>query len=512
MFLAYKTMNKQHLERLLLTGTVFLFAGYALLVMQPVLAVSVATKNKQAYQKMFTYLCSTKSNKVLKNTTCPLLKTYQKKQTTYTDVAFLKTACTKSKAACQIIDKNKAYQKITTPLLATPKKTTPVRTPEASSITQFSVQPETNSDELYAKLDDFVAYFPDNNDGFPESANYPPNQDNIYKPKTQSNNNSYAQNSSSIPTFTNPEEKIKFAISVLISGKDYRLLNSMEETDFTPEESVAIINGFRAFYGLDPVVLNQTITQIAERHVEYLAVNGAAIKRIGETRGVSLPEDFHNENPTLPKFTGMYPTDRATAYGYTKFPLTEVIIGEPHRPLAASVYDFLYAPLHRQIFLSANLKEIGFYTERPEQHTTTSFFADSSYGFTVINFAFDTTAASYRNLVYPANGTTIYDYTKAISEVPYPFHRNNPTKDTFSFALTINHPIGGLDRDSIRLFDVTTSKNLPLTIDEFSASPVVHISLSGGDTLAENHAYRLSFKDLNGNETTSEFKTGAEDF
>jgi len=98
-----------HRHLLLIVGLISCIAAIA----SPVWAVSNATKNKQAYQKMFAYVCGKKSAKIFKNNTCPLLKKYQKKQTAYNEIEFIKSVCTKDKTVCQIFNKNTSYSKIT---------------------------------------------------------------------------------------------------------------------------------------------------------------------------------------------------------------------------------------------------------------------------------------------------------------------------------------------------------------------------------------------------------------
>ncbi len=507
MFLAYKTMNKQHIERLLLTGTIFLFAGFALLIMQPVLAASVSTKNKQAYQKMFTYLCSAKSNKTLKNTACPLLKTYQNKQTTYTDTAFLKTVCTKNKTTCQLINKNKAYKKITTPLLITPKKVTvpPARTPETNSVTPPSVQAETNSDEAGSSSSDFTPPFFDNTNAYDEPS-YPSDSD------SSNNSGTPSTNISSPRTFSSSEEKISFTVNALLTGKNYKALYEMKPSDYSIEEITQVMNRFRAAFGLSPVVYNPEISKIAQKHADYLAANAEGILILDTSRPNYQPEDFHNEARSHTGFTGVTPTDRAIAGGYTKYPFLEGVGYELLQTFPAHMFGTLYAPLHRQALLTASMKEFGFADKETLGNSQSGSFKNDARIFTVINYAYDNSQPGEKDLVFPPSGTTLYDYTRPLYEIPYPFDLGGNDKH-HAFSFTINNQSGGLDRSSIKFYDVTADAFLPVSLDKYWAgTSVAHLALKNPLTMLPNHSYKLIYKDLNGNEKIAEYKTGSESF
>lgn len=142
-----------HRHLLLIVGLASIIAAIA----TPAWAVSNATKNKQAYQKMFVYVCGKKSAKIFKSNTCPLLKKYQKKPTAYNEIEFIKSVCVKDKTVCQIFNKNNSYSKITKPHLkptsspsvAESKKSTTAET-DAANIegAKYLEQISTTTDEV----------------------------------------------------------------------------------------------------------------------------------------------------------------------------------------------------------------------------------------------------------------------------------------------------------------------------------------------------------------------------
>jgi Cysteine-rich secretory protein family len=473
---------------------IILLAVVALFVSRPVFAATVATKNKLAYQKMSALVCLNKSNKTLRTVACPLLKVYQKKPAIYTDAAFIKTVCIKNRTACSIFYKIKGYSTVAAPFLATSKTTAPKKLTSTEGNT---------SDPSYTE----PGFIPEDGDS---SASDPLFSDGNTAQATSSDQAPLYQQEREQLTFANSEEKINFTVNALLTGKNYPTLYKMKPSDFSIEEITQVMNRFRAAFGLSPVTYNPEISKIAQKHANYLAANAEGMLVLDTSRPNYQPEDFHNEARSHTGFTGVTPTDRAIAGGYTKYPFLEGVGHELEQSFPAHMYGTLYAPLHRQELLTASMKEFGFADKATLGNSESGSFKNDARIFSVINYAYDNSQPGEKDLVFPPSGTTLYDYTRELYEIPYPFDLGGIQKH-HAFSFTINNQSGGLDRSSIKLYDVTDGKFLPLSLDNYwVGTSVAHVAIKNPATMLPNHSYKLIFKDLAGNDKTAEYKAGNE--
>lgn len=129
------------------------------------------------------------------------------------------------------------------------------------------------------------------------------------------------------------------------SEKKISYVQKVSPMDLTYEKSEALfyLNDIREAMGMNTLSENTQLRTAAQAHADYLVRNRVA---------------SHDENPSLPGFTGKTPTDRAFKAGYLSSQVLENL-STKNKDAKHSVNGLFSAIYHRFAFLDVGIDEVG---------------------------------------------------------------------------------------------------------------------------------------------------------
>ncbi len=300
--------------------------------------------------------------------------------------------------------------------------------------------------------------------------------------------------------------RISQILRTVITGGNLEVLQQTDEP-LTGEELVLVINGLRSYYGLEPVAYSRKLSIASKRHANYIVVNYLS----GNFSG-----DWHDEHKGRPGFRGVSPTERARAAGF------KGLAGEGIAPsvenLEQGLYALLKAPVHRSMFLRNNLVDIGFYLTSAQvfPHPSMNLHLPESEGkdaigpttVAVFTGGFDKNKDSFPTwLIYPRDGTVIYDFHYHIFEEPRPFAVSGAIN---GLPITVLYQGSPIDRNSMSLMDLTAKQKIPVISDALRKPNEAHFLNTY--PLQGQHHYQIQITTKDGTTLTSEFHTVEQDF
>lgn len=117
----------------------------------------------------------------------------------------------------------------------------------------------------------------------------------------------------------------------------------------TIDDAFNELNRFRVAAGVNPVVWNTQVAKAAENHARYTLSNAA-----------NPDSSFHAEDPTKSGYTGVSPSDRITAAGYTNLDTANEVmsINTVTKDPKAMLRGLMNAPYHGLLLLTGT-KDVG---------------------------------------------------------------------------------------------------------------------------------------------------------
>ncbi len=463
------------------------------------------TKNTVAYKKILAFTCQNKALSAL----CTAVKSFYKKYpTTFTEQAFIDSICKKNLKQCALFSGNVTYKAMSKKYLvkaaaktSTPQSNTTVKTTTTPALnTPLSKNTTSRSTNVDQPLD-----FGPSNDS---SGNFFPS----YDPMGRANKMDTPTGRYIEEQLADSVKKIDFFANALITGENAGFLQYYSNDNFTEQEVLEIINKFRGYYDLSPLSLNPKLVKSVENQKKYVD-NIITARSLG---GTPPPEEtVHEQNPQDSFFTGKTPTDRARFQGYENLPVAEGISFGRNATLLGALHDLLYVPAHRSMFIDPYAKDIGFYIERDDDiNSTYSGFTDSqNYKTFVINISLDYSKPwNAEDLVYPKNGTILSEYDGSLAEAGYPFNNEGTDAvDAIGTAFTIINYKTGIQRNTIKLYDLTSKKDLNIYLDVFNNPQMVYLRNAPKSPLTPGHDFQISYTDKNGKIHTSVFSTAPDE-
>ncbi len=459
---------------------------------------TAATKSAAAYKKMSTFACKTKNLAPL----CTTVKSFYKKNPTkFTEQAFIDSICKKDLKQCALFSGNTSYKAMSKKYLAkTLTKPSTNLTPKATTTPALTKDIVSRSNNTDQPLD-----FGSSNDS---SGDFFPN----YDPMGRANKMDTPTGRYIEEQLADPVKKIDFFANALITGENAGFLQYYSNDNFTEQEVLEIINKFRDYYNLSPLSLSQKLVKSVESQKKYVD-NIITARSLG---GTPPPEEtVHEQNPQDQFFTGKTATDRARYQGYENLPVAEGISFGRNATLLGALHDLLYVPAHRSMFIDPYAKDIGFYIERDDDiNSTYSGLTNSqNYKTFVINISLDYSKPwNAEDLVYPKNGTILSEYDGSLAEAGYPFNNEGTDAvDAIGTAFTIINYKTGIQRNTIKLYDLTSKKDLNIYLDVFNNPQMVYLRNAPKSPLTPGHDFQISYTDKNGKIHTSVFSTAPDE-
>lgn len=456
-----------------------------------------ATRSAAAYKKMSTFTCKTKNLAAL----CTSVKAFYKKSPTkFTEQAFVDSVCKKSLKQCALFSTNASYKAMSKKYLAKVPANSAAKTVETKNSnaggfaqnTSVNSRPDSSNQPLDfpAVSDSSGSFFPDYDPGGRARMMDTPGGRYIEE------------------QLADPKKKIDFFVNALVSGKDAGFLERYSNDNFTEKEILEIINGFRAYNGLSALSLNPKLVKAVENQAKYVD-NVITARSVG---GLPPPEEtMHEQNSKDAFFTGKSATDRARYQGYENLPVAEGISFGRNTTFLGALYDLLYVPAHRTMFIDPYAKDIGFSLENDEDNNSiySGLSTAESYKTAVINISMDySQQLAIEDVIYPKNGTVLYAYDRSLAEAGYPFNNEGTDAvDANGTAFTIINYKTGIVRNTIKLRDMTAQRDLGLYLDVYDNSQVVMFRNAPRSPLSPGHEYQISYADKNGKLRTSTFST-----
>ncbi len=461
----------------------------------------VPTKSSVAYKKMLAFACATKKTSTL----CAAVKfTYKKSPSAFTEQTFVDSICKKNLKQCALFSTNARYKTMSKKYLAKVPTTPATKSVETknsnaggpSPNTQVNSRPDNSNQPL-----DFPAVSDSSNNFFPE-----------YDPGGRARMMDTPGGRYIEEQLADPKKKIDFFVDALVAGKDAGFLERYSNDNFTEKEILEIINGFRAYNGLSALSLNPKLVKAVENQAKYVD-NVITARSIG---GLPLPEEtMHEQNSKDTFFTGKSPTDRARYQGYENLPVAEGISFGRNTTFLGALYDLLYVPAHRTMFIDPYAKDIGFSLEKDEDNNSiySGLSTAKSYKTAVINISMDySQKLAIEDVIYPKNGTVLFAYDRSLAEAGYPFNNEGTDAvDAVGTAFTIINYKTGVLRNTIKVRDITAQKDLGLYLDVYDNSQVVMFRNAPRSPLSPGHTYQISYADKNGKVRTSTFSTAPDE-
>lgn len=255
------------------------------------------------------------------------------------------------------------------------------------------------------------------------------------------------------------------------------------------EDIVSAINLIRSDYKLPPLSFDAVIEKAAINHSKYLETNEVD----SGNSSVWCPAT-HEEDKNHSGFTWINPGDRLRFVGYQSWNWWGEVIAFEDNPIQ-SLHSLLYVPYHRTPFLSKNYERIGFSRGNPFVVNFWSSWTDSR---------------SLTNpLVFPNNNEVLYIFNNQINELPNPFPQNSWYLK--GYVITI----GGWDRkvlkDSVKLKNITTAKNIPIRFDKELDSEGKYLHFINLEPLNFSEGYQIIYRvEWDTGDRISDFHVGSE--
>ncbi|MBV8195286.1 MAG: hypothetical protein JOY80_07130 [Candidatus Dormibacteraeota bacterium] len=208
-------------------------------------------------------------------------------------------------------------------------------------------------------------------------------------------------------------------------------------------KALAAVNAVRAAAGLPPVHLDNALGASATSHSFYWLFNNVS----PSVAGLGI----HQETPGLPGYSGMYPWDRAVAFGYPNQRIGEDITHQDTP--GAAVNDWVDSVYHRFAILRPDLTAVGY----GQADVGSLLMEDMEFGFAPPSSAVP--------VLYPAAGQTSVATTFVDNELPDPVPAGDPR--TTGYPVTVTFSVA----DGVALSSFTLSDPSGVAVPAYVLSP-----------------------------------------